>query len=232
MDPHWDDMRVFLFVAREESLSGAGKRLNMDPATVGRRIARLEAAMSTTLFAKSPQGYTLTGAGERLLRHGEEAELAMRAGVDALTLGATKNGCIAAEAIIVFDPARASEIERRRMRAGHLLSKHRFLAAQILAWLEDGLWLDLAARANTAARRLSDGLTQRNDVRFCFEPEANMLFVDMPRAVHRRLLARGAAYHLWSGGLEGDADDEMLTARLVCDWSKTEAEIDTFLALF
>ena len=89
MDPHWDDMRVFLFVAREESLSGAGKRLNMDPATVGRRIARLEAAMSTTLFAKSPQGYTLTGAGERLLRHGEEAELAMRAGVDALT-GADK----------------------------------------------------------------------------------------------------------------------------------------------
>lgn len=84
MDPRWDDMRVFLCVAREESLSGAGKRLKMDPATVGRRIARLETAMETTLFAKSPQGYTLTGAGERLLRHGEEAEQAMRAGVDAL----------------------------------------------------------------------------------------------------------------------------------------------------
>lgn len=85
MDPHWDDMRVFLSVAREESLSGAGKRLKMDPATVGRRIARLESAMGATLFAKSPQGYTLTGAGERLLRHGEEAELAMRAGVEALS---------------------------------------------------------------------------------------------------------------------------------------------------
>lgn len=85
MDPQWDDMRVFLSVAREESLSGAGKRLNMDPATVGRRIARLERSMAATLFAKSPQGYTLTGAGERLLRHGEEAEQAMRAGVEALT---------------------------------------------------------------------------------------------------------------------------------------------------
>ncbi len=85
MDPHWDDMRVFLSVAREESLSGAGQRLKMDPATVGRRIARLEAAMETTLFAKSPQGYTLTGAGERLLRHGEDAEQAMRAGVEALS---------------------------------------------------------------------------------------------------------------------------------------------------
>lgn len=85
MDPHWDDMRVFLSVAREESLSGAGKRLKMDPATVGRRIARFEAVMETTLFAKSPQGYTLTGAGERLLRHGEDVELAMRAGVEALS---------------------------------------------------------------------------------------------------------------------------------------------------
>lgn len=85
MEPHWDDLRVFLFVAREESLSGAGKRLKMDPATVGRRIARLEAAMGATLFIKSPQGYTLTGAGERLLAHGEEAEQAMRAGVEALS---------------------------------------------------------------------------------------------------------------------------------------------------
>jgi len=85
MDPHWDDLRVFLCVAREESLSGAGKRLMMDPATVGRRIARLEAAMEAALFLKSPQGYLLTAAGERLLGHAEEAERAMRAGVEALS---------------------------------------------------------------------------------------------------------------------------------------------------
>jgi len=84
MEPHWDDMKVFLAVAREESLSGAGRQLKLDPATVGRRIARLESAYDTPLFAKSPQGYTLTAAGERLLSHGEQAEAAMRSASEAL----------------------------------------------------------------------------------------------------------------------------------------------------
>ncbi|SDD78267.1 LysR family transcriptional regulator [Ruegeria marina] len=84
MEPHWDDMKVFLAVAREESLSGAGRLLKLDPATVGRRIARLEAAYDTPLFAKSPQGYTMTAAGERLLAHGEQAEAAMRSASEAL----------------------------------------------------------------------------------------------------------------------------------------------------
>ena len=84
MDPQWDDMKVFLAVARDESLSGAGRRLKMDPATVGRRITRLEAAVEAPLFRKSPQGYTMTPAGERLLRHAEQVEQAMRAGMDAI----------------------------------------------------------------------------------------------------------------------------------------------------
>ncbi|GAA6192328.1 LysR family transcriptional regulator [Phaeobacter gallaeciensis] len=82
MEPHWDDMKVFLAVAREESLSGAGRILKLDPATVGRRIARLESALSAPLFVKSPQGYALTSAGERLLTHGEQAEDAMRAAAE------------------------------------------------------------------------------------------------------------------------------------------------------
>ncbi|GHF50159.1 LysR family transcriptional regulator [Seohaeicola zhoushanensis] len=85
MEPQWDDLRVFLAVAREESLSGAGRVLRMDPATVGRRVARLEAALEVPLFVKSPQGYALSAAGERLLTHSEAAEQAMRAGLDALT---------------------------------------------------------------------------------------------------------------------------------------------------
>ena len=83
-EPHWDDLKVFLAVAREESLSGAGRRLRLDPATVGRRIARLEAALDTALFVKSPQGYALSASGERLLSYGESAEQAMRAGLHAL----------------------------------------------------------------------------------------------------------------------------------------------------
>ncbi len=85
MDPNWDDMKIFLAVAREESLSGAGRVLKLDPATVGRRIARLEEAVATPLFVKSPQGYALSAAGDRLLTHGEQAEQAMRAATEALT---------------------------------------------------------------------------------------------------------------------------------------------------
>ena len=85
MDPQWDDMKVFLAVAREASLSGAGRILKMDPATVGRRVARFEAALETPLFVKSPQGYELSAAGDRLLVHAEAAEQAMRAGTEALT---------------------------------------------------------------------------------------------------------------------------------------------------
>ena len=74
---NWDDMRIFLSVAREESLTGAAKSLRLDPATVGRRIARLEQEMNAVLFVKSPQGYLVSDAGERLLGHAEAAEQAM-----------------------------------------------------------------------------------------------------------------------------------------------------------
>ncbi|QBF32231.1 LysR family transcriptional regulator [Thalassococcus sp. S3] len=84
MEPSWDDMRVFLAVARDESLSGAGKRLRLDPATVGRRVARLERTLGQVLFVKSPQGYRMTAAAERLMEHAARAEEAMRAGTDAL----------------------------------------------------------------------------------------------------------------------------------------------------
>ncbi|MEO9780227.1 MAG: LysR family transcriptional regulator [Sedimentitalea sp.] len=84
MEPHWDDVRIFLAVARHESLSAAGRALKIDPATVGRRVSRLEAAFGAPLFVKSPQGYALSEAGERFLAHGEAAEQAMRAATEVL----------------------------------------------------------------------------------------------------------------------------------------------------
>ena len=81
----WDDLRIFLAVARTESLSGAGKRLKIDPATVGRRIARLEAGLGARLFGKSPQGYALTEEGARLMPHAERAEAALDGASEALT---------------------------------------------------------------------------------------------------------------------------------------------------
>ncbi len=82
MSVQWDDLKVFLAVARSESLSGAGRRLKVDPATVGRRVARLEAEYGTPLFAKSPIGYALTDAGQRLITHAERVEQAMSAAAD------------------------------------------------------------------------------------------------------------------------------------------------------
>lgn len=84
MQPHWDDLKIFLAVARNESLSGAGRVLRVDPATVGRRIARLEDALKAPLFAKSPQGYALTNEGHRLLDHAMRAEQEMTAAFEDL----------------------------------------------------------------------------------------------------------------------------------------------------
>ena len=81
----WDDLRVFLAVARTESLSAAGKRLKIDPATVGRRVARLEEATKARLFSKSPQGYALTEEGARLIPHAETAERAALGAEESLT---------------------------------------------------------------------------------------------------------------------------------------------------
>ncbi len=90
MTPNWDDLRVFLAVARDESLSAAGRVLKIDPATVGRRIARLEAALDAVLFTKSQQGYVLTTAGQRLMEHGLQAEEALRAATG-VTSGSNKS---------------------------------------------------------------------------------------------------------------------------------------------
>ncbi len=122
------------------------------------------------------------------------AEMTWKAGVDILTFGATKNGAMGAEAVVIFDPARAWEFELRRKRGGHLMSKMRYVAAQVDALLTDGLWLDLAARANRAAARLSDGLAALGAVRLVHPVEANMLYIEAPRAARRHRPAVGAQY--------------------------------------
>ncbi|TKA95461.1 low specificity L-threonine aldolase, partial [Cereibacter changlensis] len=86
------------------------------------------------------------------------AEMTWKAGIDVLSFGGTKNGLMGVEAVVLFDPQKAWEFELRRKRGAHLFSKHRYLSAQMQGYLEDDLWLDLAARANAAAARLAEGL--------------------------------------------------------------------------
>lgn len=158
------------------------------------------------------------------------AEMTWKLGVDAVSFGGTKNGCMGVEAVIFFDPARAREFELRRKRGAHLFSKHRYLSAQMAGYLADDLWLDLARRANIAAAELAAGLTEAG-AEFLFPPEANMIFASFPRAAHRRLQQAGARYHIWSGDPNGTDPDDMLAARLVCDWSASRENTQKFLAL-
>lgn len=159
------------------------------------------------------------------------AEMTWKAGVDVVSFGGTKNGCLGVEAVILFDPKMAWEFELRRKRAAHLFSKHRYLAAQMQAYLTNDLWLENAVRANANCARLAAGLAALPDTSIRVQPDANMLFCHFPRAMHQRLHDGGAQYYVWSGSLEGADPTELLEARLVCDWSLSDAQIDQFLAL-
>ena len=160
------------------------------------------------------------------------ADMTWCAGIDVLSLGGTKNGLMGAEAVVIFDPARAWEFELRRKRAGHLFSKHRYLSAQMAAYLTDDLWLKSARHANAMAARLAAGITALTNAALVHPTEANMVFAAWPRADHARALAAGAVYNLVPPGQSLDGPpDEPLTARLVCNWCTTAAEVDAMLAL-
>lgn len=158
------------------------------------------------------------------------AELTWQAGVDVLSFGGTKNGCMGVEAVVIFDPARAHEFEIRRKRGGHLFSKNRFLAAQMLGYLAGGEWLETARHANRMAARLAEGILDTPGGSLVHPTEANAVFANLPRALHRRAKGAGAQYYLWpfDQSLEGD-DDAPLSARFVCSWATTEEEVDDLL---
>ncbi len=158
------------------------------------------------------------------------AQMTWKAGVDVVSFGATKNGAMGVEAVIFFDPAHAWQFELRRKRGAHLFSKHRYLSAQMQGYLSGEAWLDAARAANDTAAYLANGITAKGG-QLLFPVEANLMFVDLPRAAHQRLHAGGAVYYIMSGALEGDDAGEMLTARLVCDWTATREGVDQFLAL-
>ncbi len=159
------------------------------------------------------------------------AEMTWKSGIDAVSFGGTKNGCLGVEAVVFFDPAKAWEFELRRKRGAHLFSKHRYLSAQMAGYLQGDAWLEAARSANAHCARLAAGLTAQG-AEFVHPPQANMIFARFPRRVHQRLHEAGARYYLWDGALEGADLDEGLTARLVCDWSIDATQIDLFLNHF
>lgn len=160
------------------------------------------------------------------------ADITWRAGIDVLSFGATKNGCLAAEAVIVFDKDKAAHMAQRRKRSGHLLSKGRLLAAQFEGYLADDHWLALARHANAAADRLAAGLAARG-ARIALPVEANEVFAILPQAMDKALRAAGALYHPWvtsslPAGVAARGDEVLV--RLVTSFATSDADLERFLA--
>jgi threonine aldolase len=161
------------------------------------------------------------------------ADMTWKLGVDVLTFGATKNGCLAAEAVVFFDPALAQAMPWLRKRSGHTLSKGRLLGAQLVGYLDDDHWLDTARHANAMAARLAQGVAALPGARMGFERQANEVFPIIPRETADRLRAAGAVFHPWSAASlphgERVAPSEILI-RLVTSFATTDAQVDAFLA--
>jgi threonine aldolase len=151
------------------------------------------------------------------------ADITWRAGVDILSFGATKNGCFGAEAVVVFDKARAATFAYRRKRAGHLFSKMRFLSAQLDAYIEKDLWLSLAAHANAMMRRLAGGLARLPDAELHHMPRGNLVFLNLPVAMVRALERTGFAFYHWGNAY-------WHTARLVTAFNTDPGHVDAFVA--
>ncbi|WP_118185084.1 threonine aldolase family protein [Paraburkholderia phosphatilytica] len=150
------------------------------------------------------------------------AEMTWKAGVHALSFGATKNGVLAAEAIVLFDRSLAAEMGYRRKRAGHLFSKMRFLSAQIDAYLTGDLWLRNARQANDAAQRLTQGLARLSGVEVLGAPQANIVFCRLPAAMIETLLHAGFRFYhdRWGPGV----------VRFVTSFATTTDDVDHLLA--
>lgn len=150
------------------------------------------------------------------------ADVTWRSGVDVLCFGATKNGAMAAEAVIFFKPELAESFGFRRKRSGHLFSKMRFLSAQLEAYITDNLWLKNAAHANDMASKLAQGLVSLPLVKLSHPVEANELFLEVPETVINGVLADGFKFYRW----QGESSNKI---RIVTAFDTKEKDVNAFL---
>jgi threonine aldolase len=161
--------------------------------------------------------------GNALVRLGcTPAEMTWKVGVDVLCFGVTKNGGLMGEVVIFFDPERAANFNFIHKRAGQLLSKTRFFAAQVSAYLKDGLWITLARHANALAEKLAAAITANlKSIKISGTLETNELFVTMPKNVAEGLWSQGIEFYEW--------DISISLYRLVTSWETTEEMITNFI---
>jgi threonine aldolase len=162
------------------------------------------------------------------------ADITWRAGVDLMSFGGTKNGCLAAEAIVVFSPDRLHDLAARRQRAGHTFSKSRYIAAQFEAYLADGKWLERARHANAMADRLRTGIAAAPGARLGWESLANEVFAVLPKDTIQRLREAGANFYDWPAESapperRPGANEDLV--RLVTSWATSPDEVERFVGL-
>ena len=149
------------------------------------------------------------------------AEMTWKSGIDVLSFGATKNGCIAAEAIIFFKKDLVGNVAFLMKRAGHLLSKMRFVSAQLDAYISNDVWLRNAKHANKMGKKLSDGVKDHSDINLAYPTEANEVFATFPR---------NKIDHLNSEGYKINEDEwDGKAVRLVAAWNTQDADVDHLL---
>ncbi len=152
------------------------------------------------------------------------ADVTWRAGVDVLSFGATKAGAIGAEAVIFFNPSDVRDFEYRRKKGGHLMSKMRFVSAQLEAYLAQDRWLLRAADANARAKRLGDGLARLKGAQLAHPVETNAVFVRLPNATVARLRAEGASFYDWT-----PPEEHQTLIRLVTAFATPDADVARFI---
>jgi threonine aldolase len=150
------------------------------------------------------------------------ADITWRAGVDVLSFGATKNGAMAAEAVIFFNQNLAQTFRYRLKRSGHLFSKMQFLSVQLEAYIKNDLWLKNATHANNMARQLAQKLTMLPGVTLSNPVEANEIFIQMPQQVIVGLLNDGFKFYRWDG-------EDSTTVRLVTAFNTQQEDVTAFL---
>ena len=149
------------------------------------------------------------------------AEMTWKSGIDVLSFGATKNGCLAAEAIVFFKKDLVGNIAFLMKRAGHLLSKMRFVSAQLDAYISNDVWLRNARHANKMGKKLSEGLNSNQNIELAYPTEANEVFAKFPKPIIEHLNSEG--YIMNQEELDGKA------VRLVAAWNTKNSDVDQLL---
>jgi threonine aldolase len=170
-------------------------------------------------------GFHMDGArfANAVASHGCAAsEITWRVGVDVLSFGATKNGAMIAEAVVLFRPELADRLPYLRKRAGHLMSKMRFISAQLEAYVRDSLWLRNATHANAMSQRLADGLASIEGVELVYPVEANEIFVTIPEEAIVALQNAGFGFYRW-------ARPHPNTIRLVTAFNTRQEDVEAFI---